>query len=107
MPPVPVITAQECPLARAAQVISSFELLPAVLEPAASSQVPKRGGATPSVEVVSPAPGPLQAHRFCTSNSPFSSPAMGVTIAPQKYLSQLPQCSLLAHIQYYLTDFLD
>ena len=55
MPPVPVITVQGCPLAPEAQVISSFELLPALLEPAASSQIPVRGGATLSVEVVSPA----------------------------------------------------
>lgn len=62
---------------------------------------PLCGGCIPSFS------GPLQVHRFCTSNSPFSSPATGITIAPQKYLSQSPQCSLLAHIQYYLTDFLD
>ena len=49
------LLSQECPLAPAAQVISSFELLPALLEPASSSQVPIRGGGTPSVEVLSPA----------------------------------------------------
>ena len=42
-------------MATAAQVISSFELLPALLEPASSSQIPVRDGATPSVEVVAPA----------------------------------------------------
>lgn len=86
---------QKCPLAPAAQVTSSFELLPSLLEAASCSEVPRAGGGTPSVEVLSQLLRTPQTCQLGYSNFFFCPLSQGSQLVPtSKYVDYLnvPLC---------------